>query len=186
MVSTPHTCRLAIFIEEEVLAIRGCLSRPVPHLGFPLIDADSCVHPQLVLQRLLDSCDSCWRPSDVHVIQEGEKSPSALQRFLTLLTMPGVALMRRGTASTDHLVPFPRPAESHEPPHPRLPTNGLKTGVELRNEWDDGITIRHPVEGFHSWLCVRSNRKPSTPSINNTVNAALLSVKACTTCAMLS
>ena len=45
VVSAICTTRLTICIEEKVLAIRRCLSGPVP---------------KLVLQRLLDSGDSCW------------------------------------------------------------------------------------------------------------------------------
>ena len=119
VVTAPYTTWLTMCIEEKVLAIRWCLPGPVPHLSFALIDRDPGVPPELILQRLLDSGNSGWDRSDVHVIQEGEES-------LTGLALPpvlGVARVRRGQASMDHLVPLPRPAESPGPLPLRLPTN---------------------------------------------------------------
>ena len=98
VVTAPYTT-LTICTKEKVLAIRWCLPGPVPHLSFALVDRDPGVPLELILQRLLDSGNSGWDRSD------------------------GVARVRRGQASMDHLVPLPRPTESPGPLPLRLPTN---------------------------------------------------------------
>ena len=179
--ASPHD-RPGVSLRLQPVAKWRFHSSLVPHLFLALMNPNSCLGPQRLLDKTMDLACSLWRCNCVDVVQECQQIP--LHATGTEPSaMPGVGLMRTTRASLRRPVLHLHPAKRCEPCQLHLPTNNLRDAhktwtrtvmpipeqcASSHPTWPDGA---YSVDGSHSGARIQLGQ--ALQSVSNALASTL-------------